>query len=93
MVSKSAVLVSLFLFVFISSHALAQDKRVISLDEAVSMALGSNEGLKMAENGIKLGESNIAKAMRELYPQAAASFSWNRNFEYPGSYPPIFMNG
>lgn len=57
---------------------------IITLDEAVKMALKSSEDLKMASNGKQLKSSEFLKKKMQKSPYLSTSFSWSKNLKYPG---------
>ncbi|MCK5106349.1 MAG: TolC family protein [Elusimicrobiales bacterium] len=80
----------MFIFHFLMSgsflFAEANEKKnilIITLDDAVKMALNSSEDLKMASNNRETALSNLLKAKQEKLPYLSTSFSWTKNLQYP----------
>jgi outer membrane protein len=57
---------------------------IITLDDAIKMALKSSEDLKMASNGKQLKSSEFLKKKMQKSPYLSTSFSWSKNLKYPG---------
>ena len=62
-------------------------QKVLSLDEAIKIALQKNTTLKKAENNLDVSESNVRVAYGNFLPSLSAggSWSWNRS-EDAGGY-------
>lgn len=67
----------LVLTFFISTAAFAQNQKVMTLDEAISIALNSNTNLIFSQNQLLTSEKRVKNAYGELLPNLSASGSWN----------------
>lgn len=57
----------------------AQDTRVITLEEAIDIALENNYQLKQAENNVELSETQVWSAKADFLPSLNANFNGSRN--------------
>ncbi|GJQ61846.1 MAG: outer membrane channel protein TolC [Melioribacteraceae bacterium] len=75
----SRVFVIFFLILGVASSAFAQ--KVITLDEAVSIALQQNSGLLKSTERLKSSETNVKSKYGDFLPDldVSGSFNWQRN--------------
>ena len=64
-------------------------QKLLTLDEAINIALQRNTSLQKSVNGIKSYESNVTAAYGNLLPTlgAQAGFSWTRSEQAGGLFP------
>jgi outer membrane protein len=64
-------------------------QKLLTLEEAINIALQRNTSLQKSVNGIKSFESNVTAAYGSLLPTlgAQAGFSWTRSEQEGGSFP------
>lgn len=63
----------------LASHASAQPSpRIVTLEEALELALSTSEQISIAEAGIARAEGEEQRARSERYPQLTGSFSYDR---------------
>ncbi|HCI71480.1 MAG TPA: TolC family protein, partial [Balneola sp.] len=65
---KKLFLLAAFSVLFISTSIIAQQKRVITLNEAIELALENNYQLKQAENNLDLAEYRITSEKADFLP-------------------------
>ncbi len=63
---------------FISTSSQAQQKRVITLQEAIDLALENNYQLKQAENNLNLAETRILSEKADFLPSITSSANYSR---------------
>ncbi|MEA3306861.1 MAG: TolC family protein [Elusimicrobiota bacterium] len=83
MLKKLLFIISLLILIPLNSFC--QNKLIITLDDAIKMALTSSEDLQMVSNGKQIKSSDFLKAKRQKYPNLFTSFSWSKNLKYPGA--------
>jgi outer membrane protein len=69
------ILLSLFFIITVSFLTFGQ--KVLTLNEAISIALNRNTTLKTVENNLTTYESEVKSSYGNLFPTLAASGSWN----------------
>ena len=76
------------LLIFLLSLA-GYPQKLLTLDEAINIALQRNTSLQKSVNGIKSYESNVTAAYGNLLPTlgAQAGFSWTRSEQAGGLFP------
>lgn len=74
---KSTLLIALL---FVSANLQAQEKRTITIQEAIDLALENNYQLKIAENNLHLAEYDIVNEKADFLPSLNASSSFGRGF-------------
>lgn len=62
----------------VTSNLLAQEKRTITLQEAIEIALENNYQLKQAKNNLELADYNIRSEYADFLPSVNANFSGSR---------------
>lgn len=74
--------------IFLMSCA-GYSQKLLTLEEAINIALQRNTSLQKSVNGIKSFESNVTAAYGSLLPTlgAQAGFSWTRSEQEGGSFP------
>src|ERR1035437_5762084 len=74
--------------IFLMSCA-GYSQKLLTLEEAINIALQRNTSLQKSVNGIKSYESNVTAAYGSLLPTlgAQAGFSWTRSEQQGGSFP------
>ena len=87
-IPKRIFLMFIFHFLTSGSFLFAESNEtknilIITLDDAIKMALNSSEDLKMASNNRETALSNLLKAKQEKLPYLSTSFSWTKNLQYP----------
>ncbi len=70
---KKLFLLAAFFVLFISTSIQAQQKRVITLEEAIGLALENNYQLKQAENNLELAEYRINSEKADFLPSLTSS--------------------
>ena len=55
----------------------------ISLNEAISMAIKTNENIRIKDNEVARSNSQLREEKSELFPHVSGSAAWSRNYEYP----------
>ncbi|MBO6621450.1 MAG: TolC family protein [Balneola sp.] len=76
---KKLFLLAAFSVLFISTSITAQQKRTITLNEAIQLALENNYQLKQAENNLDLAEYRILSEKADFLPSLNASLNGSRN--------------
>lgn len=68
-----------------SVSSFAQDRQTLklSLDDVISRALETSEGLKIQDNNVVKGQSVYRESRSGLLPHINANASWTRNTKYP----------
>lgn len=74
---KQSFILATLLALFLSTSALAQQKRVISLEEAIEIALENNYQLKQAKNNLDLAEYRITSEKADFLPSISSSASYS----------------
>ncbi|MGO4821622.1 MULTISPECIES: TolC family protein [unclassified Flavobacterium] len=69
--------VLLLIFCFIKGNA----QQVLTLEEAVKIALENNYDIKMAKNDLKISQTNVASGNAGMLPTATASITQNNNLQ------------
>nr|WP_091430312.1 TolC family protein [Flavobacterium degerlachei] len=69
--------VLLLFFCFVKGNA----QQVLSLEEAVKIALENNYEIKIAKNDLKISQTNVAAGNAGMLPKATASVSQNNNLQ------------
>jgi outer membrane protein len=72
---SSALLIGLL---FVTSNLYAQEKRTITIQEAIDLALENNYQLKQAKNNLDLAEYTLKSEYADFLPSLSASFSGSR---------------
>lgn len=95
---KTLFILSVSLFGFIGQHAAAQIQNpdnslhrpapVISLDEAIQLALANNPQIKRSLLAIKDANQLVRLAYSEVLPEITSSASYTRNIEVPVTFLP-----
>lgn len=67
----------LLFFCFIKGNA----QQVLSLEDAVKIALENNYEIKIAKNDLKISQTNVAAGNAGMLPKATASVSQNNNLQ------------
>ena len=67
--------VLLLFFCFVKGNA----QQVLSLEDAVKIALENNYEIKIAKNDLKIGQTNVAAGNAGMLPKATASITQNNN--------------
>jgi len=77
------ILICTFTFTF-----MAYGQKVLTLNEAINIALQRNTTLQKATNNLQASESNVKAAYGNFLPSinASGSWNWNRNVQKGGSY-------
>ncbi|RMD91214.1 MAG: TolC family protein [Calditrichaeota bacterium] len=70
--------ISLILFFISKIFAFSQNGELLTLDQAIQIALENNPSLKSAQYGLKASGLNVKYARRNLLPQADLHFSYSR---------------
>ena len=74
---KKLFLLAAFSVLFISTSIIAQQKRVITLNEAIELALENNYQLKQAENNLDLAEYRITSEKADFLPGISSSAGYS----------------
>lgn len=74
---KQFFLLAAFSMLFISTSIQAQQKRLITLDEAIELALENNYQLKQAENNLDLAEYRINSEKADFLPSLTTSANYS----------------
>ncbi len=74
---KKTILLAALITLSISSISFAQNKRVITLDEAITIALENNYQLKQAENNLELSEYRINSEKADFLPSLSSSAGYS----------------
>ena len=74
---KKLFLLAAFSVLFISTSIKAQQKRVITLNEAIQLALENNYQLKQAENNLDLAEYRITSEKADFLPGISSSAGYS----------------
>lgn len=74
---KQFFLLAAFFVLLINSSAEAQQKRVITFNEAIEIALENNYQLKQAENNLDLAEYRINSEMADFLPSLSSSANYS----------------
>ena len=74
---KKLFLLAAFSVLFISTSIKAQQKRVITLSEAIQLALENNYQLKQAENNLELAEYRITSEKADFLPGISSSAGYS----------------
>lgn len=74
---KKIFLLAAFTVLFIGTSIQAQQKRVITLDEAIRLALENNYQLKQAENNLGLAEYRIKSEKADFLPSLTSSAGYS----------------
>ncbi len=69
--NKSHKILLLF-FVFLSIHAVAQEKELLTVDDAVSIALENNFQIKIASNDLRVDETSVSPGFAGMLPSVNA---------------------
>lgn len=72
------ILFTLFACLTFGGYLHAQDVRVITLNEAIEIALNNNYQLKQAENNLYLAEQNIINEYADFLPAVSANLNGGR---------------
>lgn len=75
---KKLFLLAAFSVLFISTSITAQQKRTITLNEAIQLALENNYQLKQAENNLDLAEYRILSEKADFLPNISSSASYSK---------------
>ncbi|OAN62073.1 hypothetical protein A8B79_03785 [Balneola sp. EhC07] len=74
---KKLFLLAAFSVLFISTSITAQQKRTITLNEAIQLALENNYQLKQAENNLDLAEYRIISEKADFLPSISSSAGYS----------------
>jgi outer membrane protein len=74
---KKLFLLAAFSVLFISTSITAQQKRIITLNEAIQLALENNYQLKQAENNLDLAEYRILSEKADFLPSISSSAGYS----------------
>ena len=74
---KKLFLLAAFSVLFISTSIQAQQKRIITLNEAIQLALENNYQLKQAENNLDLAEYRINSEKADFLPSLSSSANYS----------------
>jgi len=74
---KKLFLLAAFLVLLINSTTIAQQKRIITLNEAIELALENNFALKQAENNLDLAEYRINSEKADFLPSITTSANYS----------------
>lgn len=74
---KQSFLLAALVVLLISTSAIAQQKRVISLEEAIEIALENNYQLKQAKNNLDLAEYRITSEKADFLPSISSNASYS----------------
>ena len=94
-ISKVSRAVFLFLFVLpVSNSTWAQEKSILTLDKAISIALEQNRDILIADQDREKADAQIAEARSGAFPQLSFSAQYMRNIKLPviflpGNSPPF----
>lgn len=69
--SKSHKIIVLF-FVFLGIHAIAQEKELLTVEEAVSIALENNYQIKIVSNDLRIDEASVSPGFAGMLPSVNA---------------------
>ncbi len=70
---KKNILLAVFVALITSAASYSQEKRVITLDEAINIALENNFQLKQAENNLELSEYRIRSEKADFLPSLSSN--------------------
>jgi len=78
----------LLLFVFLPSFLFSQEKQVLSLDDAIKLALDKNVLINKSKNSLELSKSEILLSYGNILPNlnASGSFNWSRSEDEGGLF-------
>lgn len=62
----------LLFFIFLGFHAIAQEKEMLTVESAVSIALENNYQIKMATNDLKIDETSLSPGLAGMLPSVNA---------------------
>jgi outer membrane protein len=74
---KKLFLLAAFSVLFISTSITAQQKRIITLNEAIQLALENNYQLKQAENNLDLAEYRILSEKADFLPSISSNAGYS----------------
>ncbi|SVC47386.1 uncharacterized protein METZ01_LOCUS300240, partial [marine metagenome] len=76
----------------VGSEAMAQEReQVLTLEQAVRMALEQSEDLRDARLGLELAEEQVSEARGELFPKVDATAAYTRNLSVATNFLPALI--
>ncbi len=66
-----------YILLLVSVHALAQEQKPLTLEEAVQLALENNYGIQIARNEVEIAENNVTLGNAGFLPLVEGTFNQN----------------
>ena len=86
------VTVSVVVSLAVGSEVMSQEReQVLTLEQAVRMALEQSEDLRDARLGLELAEEQVSEARGELFPKVDATAAYTRNLSVATNFLPALI--